>query len=268
MQPDVICLPELCAFSNLSGETPKAADLADSQLDPILKRFADFARDHHCYVVYPTYLRSEGRVFNAVVFLDRKGAIVGQYQKCYATTDEMASGVCPGPAQASVFETDFGKIGAQICFDIQWDSGWRQLHEAGAEIVFWPSAFAGGQMVNTRAWQNRYCVVSSTNKGVSKICDISGEQLAATSHWHPWVCATVNLEKAFLHTWPYVQRFDDIVNKYGPRVKITSFAAEEWSILESRDPLILIADLMKEFELLTIDQHLKAAETAQASRRA
>lgn len=267
MQADVICLPELCTFSNLSKPAPKAADLTEEALESILSKFSAFARDHHCYVVFPTYFRSEGKVYNAVLFLDRKGAIVGRYQKCYPTTDEMENGVCPGPAQASAVETDFGKVGAQICFDIQWDAGWKQLRDSGAEIVFWPSAFAGGQMVNTRAWQNRYSVVSSTNKDVSKICDITGEELAATSRWHPWVCATVNLEKAFLHTWPYVQRFEEIVSKYGPKVRITSHAAEEWSILESRDPEVRVAEVMKEFGLLTIDEHLKAAEKMQASRR-
>jgi beta-ureidopropionase len=271
MAPDIVCLPELCAFSNLSGAQPQPANLTDELLSPIQEKFAAFARDHHCYVVLPIYTRDNGKIFNAVVFLDRKGETVGQYRKCYATTDEMENGVCPGELnahnQASVVKADFGKIGAQICFDIQWDAGWRKLRDSGAEIVFWPSAFAGGQMVNTRAWQNRYCVVSSTNKDVSKICDITGAELAATSRWHPWVCATVNLEKAFLHTWPYVQRFQDITSKYGPKVRITSHAAEEWSILESRDLEVKIADVMKEFELLTIDEHLKAAEKMQAARR-
>ena len=41
------------------------------------------------------------------------------------------------------------------------------------------------------------------------------------------VRAPVNLEKAFLHTWPYVHRFDEIQAKYGRKIRIRNFAEEE-----------------------------------------
>ena len=267
MEPDIICLPEIFPYTNLEKPAPAIADVAEEGIGPILKAFAEFASEHACYVVCPTYTKQQGKFYNAAVLLDRKGKIIGEYRKMYPTVSEMEIGVVPGPMKPPIFETDFGKVGAQICFDIEWDNGWRQLQEAGAEIVFWPSAFAGGRMVNARAWQHRYCVVSSTNKDVSKICDITGEEIASTSRWHPWVCAPVNLEKVFLHTWPYVNRFGDIVSKYGARVKITTFAFEEWSIIESRDSDLRIVDLMKEFELLSIEEHLAAAVKKQVSRR-
>ncbi len=267
MRPDVVCLPEIFPCSNLDKPTPQVDQVAEEGVGPLIQPVAQFAQEHACYVVCPTYTKHDDKCFNAAVLLDRRGKIVGEYQKTYPTVSEIDSGVTPGPMRPPVFETDFGKVGAQICFDIEWDTGWRQLRDAGAEIVFWPSAFAGGRMVNTRAWQNRYCVVSSSNKDVSKICDITGEELAATSRWHTWVCAAINLEKVFLHTWPYVNRFGDIVSKHGSRVHITTFAFEEWSILESRDPSVKVADVMKEFELLSIDDHLRAAERSQNQRR-
>ena len=267
MEPDIICLPEIFPCSNLEKSAPPIAEVAEEGLGPILQAFSTFAADHACYVVCPTYTKQLGKFFNAAVFLDRKGKILGEYRKTYPTVSEMEIGVVPGPMKPPIFETDFGKVGAQICFDIEWDTGWRHLRDAGAEIVFWPSAFAGGRMVNTRAWQNRYCVVSSTNKDVSKICDITGEELAATSRWHPWVCTSVNLEKVFLHTWPYVNRFRDIANKYGAKVRITTFAFEEWSIIESRDSMLKISDILKEFELVSIDEHLATAVKKQLERR-
>lgn len=266
MEPDVICLPEAFPFAYIESRT-KVSEVADTGIGETLKPFSEFARQHNCYVVCPVYTRHNQNCFNAAVFIDRKGEIAGEYQKSYTTTGEMDGGVCPGPTNPKTFETDFGIVGAQICFDIEWDAGWRELRNQGAEIVFWPSAFGGGVMVNTRAWQNRYCVVSSTQKGTSKICDIDGEQIAATSRWHRWVCAPVNLEKVFLHTWPYVRRFGDIVNKYGSSVRMRTHDEEEWTIIESRDPQVKIADLMKEFELNAIDQHLGIAEQQQERLR-
>ncbi len=266
LQPDVICLPE--AFPFVRNKRRQAvSDVAESGVGEILKPFSDFAKQHGCYLVCPVYTRHNDKDYNAAVFLDRQGKVAGEYKKTHTTTGEMDAGVCPGPSTPQVVQADFGKVGAQICFDIEWDDGWRKLRNAGAEIVFWPSAFGGGKMVNTRAWQNRYCVVTSTQKGTSKICDVDGEELAATSLWHRWVCAPVNLEKAFLHTWPYVQRFGDIIAKYGNSVRIKTYEEEEWSIIESRDPSVKIADLMNEFELMTIEQHLQAAEQQQDRSR-
>jgi predicted amidohydrolase len=268
LEPDIICLPELFPFCNISGASRPISEVAEDGIGPLLEPLARFAKAHKCYLVCPIYTKQDNRYYNSAVFLDRNGSVLGAYHKARPTESEMRIGVSPGPLVPPVFETDFGKVGAQICFDIEWDFSWRELRKLGAEIVFWPSAFSGGAMVNAKAWQNRYAIVTSTNKDLSKICDVSGVELAATSRWHPWVSATINLEKAFLHTWPYVRTFPDIHRKYGDRIRITTFALEEWSIIESRDPDLKIAAILKEFELLTIDQHLQRAEKEQDARRA
>lgn len=267
VEPDIICLPEVFPFANLEGGRESVAEVAETGIGKTLTPLSEFAADHSCYLVCPIYTRSGDQCFNSAVFLDRQGNIMGEYRKIHPTVTEMANGVMPGPLEAPTFEADFGRLGAQICFDIEWDDGWRSLQKQGAEIIFWPSAFAGGQTVNARAWQHRCCVVSSTRKDASKICDFGGEQLATSSRWQQWAWATVNLEKVFLHTWPYVNRFGDMLSKYGHRIRITTHALEEWSIIESRDPGLDIVTLMQEFELLSIDDHLGQAEVRQHQLR-
>jgi hypothetical protein len=138
--------------------------------------------------------------------------------------------------------------------------GWRQLRQKGAEIVFWPSAFGGGKMINTMAWLNKYCVVSSTWKGTSKICDITGEEVAGSGSYNKWgVCAPVNLEKAFLHSWPYCQQFPAILAKYGRKVRIYTLHEEEFSIIESCSSEVKVADILKEFDLKTHEEHMQSA---------
>lgn len=163
-----------------------------------------------------------------------------------------------------MFEADFGRIGVQICFDIQWPEGWQQLGEKGAEVVFWPSAFGGGQMLNAMAWMHRYCVVSSTRKDRAKICDITGEELASSGRWQSWgVSAPVNLEKVLLHTWPYVQHFREIQAKYGRRLRIHTLHEEEFTLIESLSPEVEVAQVMREFGLKTHREHLQSATQAQ-----
>jgi len=266
-QPDIICLPEVFPFANLSSGRPPLSEVAEVPIGEISKPFSEFARKHGCYVVCPIYTKSDDRYYNSAVFIDTEGKSLGEYHKIHPTIGEMDNGVTPGPVQPPVFKTSFGVVGAQICFDIEWNDGWQNLRKAGAEMVFWPSAFAGGMAVNTKAWQNKYVVVSSTRKDTSKICDVSGEELAATSHWHDWVCAPVNLEKAFLHTWPFCQRFQDVQSKYGRKIGIKTFAEEEWSIIESRSPDVKIADVMREFEFQTYEEHIHAADERQKKVR-
>ncbi|MHB8903276.1 MAG: carbon-nitrogen hydrolase family protein [Thermoguttaceae bacterium] len=265
-RPDIICLPEVFPFVNLPDGRPPLDEVAEEPIGAVCEPFAEFARQHRCHVVCPVYTRQDGRYYNAAVFIGREGQLVGEYRKMHPTVDEMQRGIEPGPLDPPVFETDFGKVGAQVCFDIEWTDGWEKLRRKGAEIVFWPSAFAGGAMVGAKAVQNHYCVVS-TRKGTTRICDITGEELATTGHFAHFVCAPVNLEKVFLHTWPFCQRFPEIHARYGRKVRIRTFHEEEWSILESRSPDVRVADVMKEFDLQTRDEMIDESDQAQHARR-
>ena len=266
-QPDIICLPEVFPFDNLSSGRPAVSQVAEVPIGEISQPFAEFAQKHNCYVVCPIYTKENDRYYNAAVFIDHKGGLLGEYRKIHPTIGEIDNGLTPGPVQPPVFKTAFGIVGAQICFDIEWYDGWQNLRKAGAEVVFWPSAFAGGSMVNTKAWQNKYVVVSSTQKDTSKICDISGEEIASTGRWNDWVCAPVNLEKAFLHTWPFCRRFQDVQAKYERKIRIKTFHEEEWTIIESCSPEVRVADVLKEFEFQTHEELIQAAEKKQRKYR-
>lgn len=114
------------------------------------------------------------------------------------------------------------------------------------------------------AWQNRYPVISSTRKGTSKICDVTGEPVAESGLYSRWgVCAPVNLEKAIIHSWPYAYRFPDIHAKYGDKVRTYTLHEEEISVLESRSPDIRVADVMKEFEIISYEENRRRSEVEQ-----
>jgi predicted amidohydrolase len=267
-EPDIICLPEEFPLANIDISRPRLADVAEKPIGEFSQPIAEFAKLHRCYVVCPIDTRDEsGRFYNAAVLFDRQGQVVGEYRKMHPTISEMEYGITPGPVDPPVFHTDFGVIGIQICYDIEWPYDWRKLRSAGAEIVFWPSAFAGGSMVNTMAWLNKVCVVSSTNKDTSKICDISGAEVARTTRWNGTACAPVNLEKVFLHTWPGVQRFEAIQARYGRKVRLQTHAEEEWTILESLSPDVKVADILKEFGLSSREDAISLASAAQDTRR-
>lgn len=264
---DVICLPEIFPFVNIE----KSASSLDEKVNissEVVKRFSDYADQNNCYIICPVYTSEKGKIYNSAVVIDRTGSKLGEYRKTYTTVEETGDGVTPGVKEPTVFKTDFGTIGVQICYDIMWDDSWKQLSEKGVDIIFWPSAFAGGKMINAKAWQNMSVIVSSTWKNSSKICDITGDVIAETGIYNKnIITAPINLEKAFLHTWPGFLEFEKIKNKYGRKIQITTYHEEEWSIIESLSPDVLVADILKEFGLITKRQLLMDSENVQNRAR-
>lgn len=264
-KPDIYCLPETFLDPAQRSLQTNAEDGSGKIAGP----FQEFAKKHNCYVICPINTVEKGKYYNAAVLIDRQGKMVGEYRKCRITEGEVEDmGITPGPLDPPVFKTDFGTIGIQICFDIEWPEAWRTLAKKGAEIVFWPSAFAAGKKLNTKAWENQYYIVSSTLKNTTRIIDITGQEIATSGNWSNWgVCAPVNLEKAFLASWPYVESFPAIQKKYGRKIRISSLHEEEFSIIESLSADVKIADVMKEFKLKTYREHIQSAENKQAPHR-
>ncbi|MBN1126002.1 MAG: carbon-nitrogen hydrolase family protein, partial [Sedimentisphaerales bacterium] len=216
-EPDIICLPEVFPYMMLS-KRPPLSECAENPPGPVTSIFAAFAKKNNCYIICPIYTKEDDKFYNAAVVIDRQGQVIGQYRKIRPTVGEIEKGITPGPQKPPVFDTDLGRIGIQICFDVNWYEGWRHLSDAGAEIVFWPSAFVGGRMLNALAWMNKYHIVTGTRWDPTRIIDITGDNIAVSGHFQHWACGPINLEKVFIHLWPYVRVFPDIRAKYGRKV--------------------------------------------------
>ncbi len=138
-KPDVACLPE--SFTRGAAEAVPG---------PTTDRLGAWAKQHSCYVICPMKVCAGQREFNSAVLIDRAGHVVGRYDKIRPTEGELSKGICPGSADPPVFETDFGTIGIQICFDVNWRGQWRRLKQQGAKIIFFPSAFPAARQA--RRW--------------------------------------------------------------------------------------------------------------------
>jgi beta-ureidopropionase len=265
-QPDIVCLPENFPFNGVKKQLVLRDKIQESV--KAMDKLSAFSKKNNCYAICPAITSEGGKIYNAAVVFDRKGVKVGEYRKARPTDREVEWGITPGPVYAPVFRTDFGVIGIQICFDMLWDESWAALREQGAEIVFFPSEMAGGQMVNVKACMHKYVVVSSTTKMTSKISDITGEIVAHTGFWEPnFICAPINLERALIHLWPHHRKFDDIQKKYGRNVRLKMFHEEEWGIIESLSADIKVDAILKEFDIRAFEEHKMICQTAQDKAR-
>ena len=265
-KPDFVCLPEAFPFEYIESKHtfPQRVEISDK----VLVQFSAFSKQNNCYTICPVFTSSEGRIYNSAVVFDRMGKRIGQYNKIHETVEYVRDGVSCGALIQPVIETEFGPIGMQICYDINWDDGWKMLRDQGVKIIFWVSAFDGGQQLNMKALQNKCVVASSTNKNVSKVCDMDGTTITKTGIWDPnFYCGPVNLEKVFLPSYDYLKECKAIRSKYGRKVKITIFHEEEWTILECVSPDVFIKDIMKEFNLQSHPEGLREAEIIQNKSR-
>ena len=275
LHPDIICLPELFDTSWVDEEFA-LADVAEDEKNPgpVTGRIAEFAKKNKCYVACPVYTKKGGNYYNSCLLIDRKGNIAGVYNKMHPVKDEIltgkpgkeAIGVLPGAMNQPVIETDFGKVGIQICYDANWQDGWDNYKKQGAEIILFTSQFPGGRMLNYFAWRYGCYIVSATG-GDARIVDMSGNDLHASSTFVRYAWADINLEKVNADTWPTNDRLPDLFNKYGSSLGIKVWDNTGVITIESLDPDLKVRDVLKEFKIMTIEENVKASEMAQDKYR-
>jgi len=79
----------------------------------------------------------DGELFNVSYLCRRDGTIDSQY-KLHPTPHEKRAWIMQGGNDLKVFETDFGRIGILICYDVEFPELGRMLSEQGLQILFVP----------------------------------------------------------------------------------------------------------------------------------
>lgn len=259
-KPDIILLTEGCMHN-----TPRSAsrEEADAKADPlpqpgpITEFLARKAKQHHCYIIASYWrknLRGPGR-YNSAVLVDREGKLVGYYDKTFPTIGEMESGVLPGRG-AVVFDTDFGRIGALICFDLNFDELLAEYKKQGAELLCFLSNYRGGDRVPAIALENHCFIASSVPYENGVIVDPLGRTLAESSHYGRIIFARLNLDSRVVHIDFNADRVRRMKEKYGPAVKIETVSPEAYYYLSSLHPEKSIDAMIEEFEVETLDKYL------------
>ena len=117
------------------------------------------------------------RLYNTALLYDRKGKLVGMYDKHHPYSPELnCDGISAGTA-VPVFQTDFGKIGMMICYDNWFTDVAQLLALKGAKIILFPNAGYYRSLMPARAADNCVrIVVSSWNNGYG-VWDTAGRSV-------------------------------------------------------------------------------------------
>ena len=145
--PDFVILPEMfcCPY-----QTENFPIYAEKEGGPVWQQLSGYAKQYGIYLIGGSMPEkdAEGNVYNTSYIFDREGKQLGKHRKVHLFDIDVKGGqtfkesdtLTAGDSD-TVFDTEFGKIGVMLCFDIRFPELSRMMVNDGARIVFVPAAF-------------------------------------------------------------------------------------------------------------------------------
>jgi predicted amidohydrolase/GNAT superfamily N-acetyltransferase len=134
--PELFNGPLLAEFNHM-GEAESMRALA--QYTPDFKmRFRELAIKYNVNIITGSVPALEGNVLKNVGFVCHRNGQIDQYEKIHITPDEARFWGMTGGDVLKVIETDAGKIGVLICYDVEFPELPRLLADQGMQLLFVP----------------------------------------------------------------------------------------------------------------------------------
>jgi predicted amidohydrolase/GNAT superfamily N-acetyltransferase len=141
-QSDFILFPEffnapLMAEYNHLGEAKAIRELA-KYAEPLRKRFQKFAVSYNVNIITGSMPIIENDKLYNISFLCRRDGSYESYRKIHVTPSEVNAWGMSGGDVIKTFDTDAGKIGILICYDVEFPELARLYANEGVQILFVP----------------------------------------------------------------------------------------------------------------------------------
>ncbi|WP_458455300.1 carbon-nitrogen hydrolase family protein [Methanobrevibacter sp.] len=144
---DFIVLPEMfnCPYSN-----DKFIEYCEEEKNsPSLNSISDMAKKYEVYILAGSIPEKENdKLFNTSYLFDKNGNIAAKHRKMHLFDIDVKdritfkeSDVLSAGNDFTIADTEFGKIGIGICYDIRFPELARIMVEKGALVLFYPGAF-------------------------------------------------------------------------------------------------------------------------------
>lgn len=143
---DVAVLPEMFSCPYAKGYFEKFAESAEGES---VRRMAYWAREYGVVLVGGSIPERDGeRLYNTCFVFDKQGNVIAKHRKAHMFDVDIKGGVSfkesdyfsPGD-DICVFDTEYGRMGAAICFDMRFPELIRAMAKRGAETIIVPAQF-------------------------------------------------------------------------------------------------------------------------------
>ncbi len=144
----IICLQELFLYPYFchGPKDKKNFSLAESVPGPTTALLSKLAKEYQVVILCSIFEKTkEGEYYNSLVVLGTRGQIIGIYHKMHIPSlpiDYYSENYYfkKGGTNFKVFKTEYGTIGALICYDQWFPEAARAAAAKGAQIIFYPTA--------------------------------------------------------------------------------------------------------------------------------
>lgn len=183
---DVVCLPECVNLLERNADKAKLLWQTEQE-DAYLAAAKALAKDYKVWIHAGSLVIKDPKIstekaVNRSFVINAEGEIVARYDKChlfdvdlrdgsrYRESESFESGSSP-----VIIDTPFGRWGLAICFDLRFPALFQHYREAGADVVFVPSAFTRSTgeahwetLLRARAIENQLFIIAAAQVGEHK----------------------------------------------------------------------------------------------------
>jgi len=134
--PEFFNAPLMSKYNDLSE--PEAIRKLADYTEEIIRRFSELAISYNINIITGSMPEVvDGNLYNVGYLCKRDGGIE-RFEKLHVTPDEIKVWGLTGGSKVKTFDTDCGKIGVLICYDVEFPEVSRMLADEGMNILFVP----------------------------------------------------------------------------------------------------------------------------------
>jgi predicted amidohydrolase/GNAT superfamily N-acetyltransferase len=134
--PELFNAPLMAPYNNLS-EAQAIRELA-KYTEPLMQKFAEMAVSYNVNIITGSMPYLENQKLMNVGYFCRRDGSVERYEKLHITPSEFSAWGMVGGNRLKIFDSDCGKIGIMVCYDVEFPELSRLYADMGMQILFVP----------------------------------------------------------------------------------------------------------------------------------
>jgi len=170
---NLIAFPEATLSGYVFESKEEVLLIAETVLGPSVEKVCQRCASLGVHAVIGLIEKEDGKIYNTAVLIGPEG-IITKYRKTHLPFCGADRFVEKGDIPYKVFDTQVGKLGIQICYDVMHPEGFRSLALNGAEIIInivnYPQGveFMSEYILPARVSENRVHLVTCDRVGTER----------------------------------------------------------------------------------------------------
>lgn len=176
---DLVMFPE-CNYGDVTS-SQSAVSYAEPMDGAYMTLMGELAASYQVNLIPGSFPEKaeNGKCYNTMPFLNRQGEVLGQYRKVHLadSSGSKESDLLEPGNQLKLVDTEFGKIGLMVCYDMRFPEVSRSLALAGADLICSVACWPAGRVLPPRTghWDTLTKATALYNLTYFAVCNVYGE---------------------------------------------------------------------------------------------